>query len=447
MGYTQMKCGLTVLQVALIGVGLAFSPGASSQPAAAAATSTSPETAPETPDRISPFSPITPTGDPFGAISSSAIPLSLMPAAGGFLVGPFSVYPVLGLAQRYDDNIFLSNTNQRSSWQTIVSPGVRAEIRQPGGNVYGVTYRADVGRFWSSSADNYQDHTVVADADVIINTQARFLVRAEYLSLHDPRGATDRPIGAEPDEWRAPGVSGLFSYGTPGAQGRIDVSAGHQRKRYDNNRASTIGADRDNSFYGAVFYWRVTPITSLLFEARQTDIDYKLATSLQDSTERRYYVGATWEATAKTTGIVKAGYLTKNFDSAALTDFSGTGWEARVRWSPLTYSIFELTTQRETNESSGIGDFILSSVVYGTWTHAWNNEVRSNALVGYRTDDFKGAGATRKDKTASAGAGVTYQFRRWLNLGAQYIYTDRSSNAPGMEYERNVFMLTLGATL
>src|SRR6185503_8176166 len=111
----------------------------------------------------SPFGPITPPGDPFGATPTSALPAGVAQNAAGVRVGPGSVYPVIGVALKYDDNIFLSNANRQKSWITVISPAVRAETRAPGGHTFGVTYRADLGRFWSSSADNYEDQTVIAD--------------------------------------------------------------------------------------------------------------------------------------------------------------------------------------------------------------------------------------------------------------------------------------------
>ncbi len=448
-----MKWKLSVIRAAFIAAGLVSAqsygqspPGAPGEPGAIEGGGP-PKTSSEAPSSTNPFSPVTPAGDPFGAISTSAIPAELIPRATGLMVGPFAVYPVIGVSQKYDDNIFLSDVTKRASWITTVSPGVRAELRPPGGHLFGVTYKADIANYWNSSPDDYTDHTLLGDANVIINQQARFSLRAEYLALHDPRGSTDRAIQGSPDRWNAAGASGIFSYGTPGAQGRIDLTAGYQHKVYENNRPATFAADRDTTFYGGTFYWRVTPLTSMLFEARRTNINYRLDTSTLDSIEDRAYIGATWEATAKTTGIVKFGYLRKDFDNNLRNDSSGFGWEGRVRWSPLTYSVFELVTQKAPADSTGQGDFIMTKSVFLTWTHAWNGQVRTNALAGYRNDDYRGLFTTRSDDTASFGAGVNYQFRRWLNLGAQYIFTNRSSNVPAVEYDRNVIMFTLGASL
>ncbi len=50
------------------------------------------------------------------------------------------------------------------------------------------------------------------------------------------------------------------------------------------------------------------------------------------------------------------------------------------------------------------------------------------------------------DKTSTFGAKVSYDFRRWLLLGAEYTHTDRNSTLNIDNYKRNLFVLTVGAT-
>jgi uncharacterized protein (PEP-CTERM system associated) len=118
-----------------------------------------------------------------------------------------------------------------------------------------------------------------------------------------------------------------------------------------------------------------------------------------------------------------------------------------VRWSPLTYSAFELNTSRQTTESTGIGDTIVSSNYTVAWTHSWSSRVRSQLLAAWRNDDFRGEGVTREDDIATLGLRLHYQFRRWLRFGVEYTFTDRESNAPIFDFQRNLILFTIGATL
>jgi hypothetical protein len=395
----------------------------------------------------SPFTPITPPGDPFGLTPSTGLAAGIPPAAAGLRVGPVTIYPSIGVGVLYDDNIYASNTNKKSSFGTIVSAVVRAEMRGRGGNVYGLTYIPDVVGYGDNSADNSSTQQLRGDARLIITTRARLSLRGDYLSTVDRRGTTDRPFGTEPDKRESKGVAGVFTYGAPGARGRIDVEAGHQELRYRNNRTTTAAFDYDTTFLGGAFYWRVMPKTSLLFRARQTAIDYALSTSDLDSTERQYGIGAAWEATAQTTGTFTIGRLEKDFDAVTRRDFTGAFWTGTVRWSPRTYSTFDLTTAQHTSETTGEGDFSVSRVTFVTWTHGWTSRTTSSVQLGYRNDSYRGAGVTRDDDIVTAGAGLNYQLRRWLRLAARYDYLTRSSNNALLEYDRNIVMLTVAASL
>jgi hypothetical protein len=161
----------------------------------------------------------------------------------------------------------------------------------------------------------------------------------------------------------------------------------------------------------------------------------------------RYQVGAKWDATAKTTGIVKYGLLQKDFNNSGRTDFSGTSWDATVRWSPLTYSVFDFNTSKSTNESTGTGDFLLTQLYGVNWNHAWNSRFSTGAQANWRKDDFLGTGGGRVDKTTTLGVSVNYQWQRWLRFGGSYTMTDRTSNPNTFDYTRHLWMLTVGATL
>src|SRR5258706_10067848 len=101
------------------------------------------------------------------------------------------------------------------------------------------------------------------------------------------------------------------------------------------------------------------PRTELLAQVGHRNIDYSLSTSTQSSTEDRFLVGVKWEATAATTGTAKFGQMTKKFDSAGRQDFSGSSWDVGVRWSPLSYSVFDISSAKQTAESTGVGDAVV----------------------------------------------------------------------------------------
>src|SRR5262249_336030 len=152
---------------------------------------------------------------------------------------------------------------------------------------------------------------------------------------------------------------------------------------YTNNRATTAAADRTQPEFGGAFYWRVAPKTYALAEVRNTEIHYDLP-NIGTGEERRYYAGISWEATAKTVGTLKVGQLRRKFDNGS-PEKTTASWEGLVTWTPLTYSVFDFYTSRQTSEATGLPPtrFILSSVGGVTWTHYWSSYLNSGVGLRY----------------------------------------------------------------
>jgi hypothetical protein len=373
--------------------------------------------------------------------------LAIPTPPGGVPVGPMVAYPGVDFSISHNDNIFLTNTNTTSSTITTVTPYIRLEGKS-GADKFDVGFRYTDGRYSNNSSENYSNYTLNGNADLVFSGRVGLKLRGEHTYSHDPRGTSNRPAGPTPDEYVNQGIGGVFSYGAAGAQGRIEVDGAAYSRRYQNNRTLTDVADRDTNTYGGTFFWRVAPKTELLFQVQETDTDYSLGTSTLDSTERRYLVGAKWEATALTSGTFKIGRLKRDFNSSTRPDVSSASWDAGIRWSPLTYSVFDLNTSKATSEStSGIGDVILGTSYGLTWNHAWNSRLSSALNGNWRKEEFLGTGGGREDKTTSLGVKLTYQMQRWLKFGGEYTRTDRDSNINTSDYKKNLWMFTVGATL
>ena len=287
---------------------------------------------------------------------------------------PAYVTPYIGLAVGRDDNLFLSNTNEKASPLYIVNPGFKLDARSSN-VVFQGDYYGTLGRYTDSRDDDYIDHFAKNQLDWALDSRTFARVGLDYARTHDPRGSTDRPLSSTPDKYQLITPNATFAYGVPGAAGRIELYYSHIDKNYINNRETTASGDYERQEYGGAFYWRVMPKTYLVVEARGAQISYDL-TNIASGRERRYYGGVSWEATAATTGTVKVGRLERTSDLGA-PDFSGTSWEALVSWAPRSYSTFEFYSSRQINEASGVGRFIVSDATGANWNHSWNSYLSS----------------------------------------------------------------------
>jgi len=380
-----------------------------------------------------------------GQIGTGQAGLMTAAAKGAPIVsGGLYIYLSSALIIGRNDNVIGSANNAISSPVYSLQPEVVAELKNHGDR-YTLDYIGNYTRFADSSNDNFNHHEFKLAGDNIFDARTRLGWLAGYIKSTDPRGSTDRGLSADPDQWHAPTLAGILSYGATGATGRFEFDGSLQNKRYDNNRTTTIGSDVDLSTVSARFFYRIAPKTSLLFETKQIKSDYVLSTSTNSNTDRRLMVGATWDATAATTGIFKVGYLKKNFDSSARTDYSGLAWEGQVRWMPLTYSTVDFVTSKTPSDSTGVGDYIMNKNYNIAWTHKWTSTVGSRVNVGLVKSDF--INGARQDDLRNYGLGLTYDLRRWLRLSAEITNTNRSSTIPSNDFKRNVMLFSVEGTL
>jgi hypothetical protein len=354
------------------------------------------------------------------------------------------LYPTAFVGFGYNDNVQNAPSNTIGSYFATMSPQLVAELKHKGDRF---TALAAVNRttFSSSSPDNFTHSEFELAGDHFFTARARAGWAVGLVNSTDERGTYDRPVSVNPDRWHSTNLNGRFIYGAPEAQGRLELDLGRQDKTYDNNREYTALSDLAvNSIAGRVFY-RMGSRSLALVEVRQASANYDSALSTEDNTERRYYLGYTWDATAATTGIVKIGRMTKDFDAAGRGGFSGSSWEAALRWMPRTYSVFELQTSRSTSDTTGVGSYELNTATSLSWKHNWTQSLSSEAVIS--TLDRTYGDSTRSDSANTFSLAVDYAVLRWLKIGVDMARTDYNSNDPTAEYKRNVFMFTLNASL
>lgn len=354
------------------------------------------------------------------------------------------LYPTVFTGIGYNDNVQLTPTNTIGSSFIHVAPQLVAELKHKGDRY---TALAAVNRtvFSSSSPDNFTTSEFELAGDNYFNARARAGWAVGYVNGTDQRGTTNRTASTELDRWHTASVNGRLIYGAPEAPGRIEVDLGSRAKTYDNNRTVTASGDVTVNSVGGRLFYRLGSRSLALVEIRNDKANYSDALSTSGNTERRYYLGYTWDATAATTGIVKIGRMTKDFDAANREGYGGGSWEAAVRWSPRTYSVFELQTGRATSDASGVGTYELNTTTSLSWKHNWTKSLSSEAAISNLNRSY--GGSARTDTVNSYSLAVDYSVLRWLKVGVDLSKTDLSSNDPTAEYKRNVMMFTLNASL
>jgi hypothetical protein len=354
------------------------------------------------------------------------------------------IYPSAFVGMGYNDNLQSAATNPVGSNMVNVAPKLIFEMKL-GGDRLTALASANTISYASSSSDNTVNSEFKLAGDHYMSTRARAAWSLGQTRGTDPRGSNNRPVSDTPDRWTSNDVDGRFVYGAPEAQGRVEFDIGNRNKSYDNNRATTAISDVTTGSYAARGFYRLGTRSLALAEYRNAKANYVSNLSKESNTEKRYYVGLTWDATAATTGIFKLGRMTKDFDVAGRSGFDGDSWEAAVKWAPLTYSEVDFQTSRFTGDTTGIGLYSIYSGTNLNWSHQWNRSVSTRAGAGWLKTDY--AGTTRSDNTTTYTLAADYAILRWLKLGVDWSGTERTSNATGGGFKGNVTMFTLNASL
>lgn len=348
--------------------------------------------------------------------------------------------PSLKVAETYDDNFRAVEKSKDSSWITTIAPTfqLNADGRK---SAYQLKYTASSDTFHSSHKDNNVDHHFNADAGFDFDARNRLALNAGYHDVEETASA-DQKI--ENDKFNTKNIGGVYTYGAQSARTQIELGTNYDELRYTNGNRLNSDKERDAMALRATVFYAVAPKTKVLLEGRHTDYDYKTF-SARDSKNKALLAGVTWEATAKTTGTFKVGREKKDFDKSIFDDKSTGMWEAGVTWAPLTYSTFDLNTRRGFDEGEDNASAIKTQSTRLGWKHFWMDRVYTEAS--YARSDRKYQDIKREDNRDDYGLSVTYQARRWLDVGLGYTYADNDSDVANESFKRNIYALTFNASL
>ncbi|MGH8865656.1 MAG: outer membrane beta-barrel protein [Burkholderiales bacterium] len=369
-----------------------------------------------------------------------------------FVRGAFSFESSLGIEARSDNNIFESARNEQSSsiWQLEPRFLMRLE---PARSRVEFGYDGDYAWYDDSSDDDYDDHLLKSGAYLLLGERSGLDLVASYAYEHDDRG-TQLTQGAdpgsalfpeEPDRYTSEQYFSRYTYGVSRTRAYLSFEASTQQLTYKNNETRTRAYDRKNSYGQATFGLRIRPTVSLQLSARARDIDYDQprASGLgPDSHEDRYLLGVKWEATARTTGSVQVGRVERDFDDPGRADFSGPNWEVTIRWSPRTYSHFDLSTERYTEEPIDPQGDVTDTAIYSvSWSHEWNDRLESRMTMARLERTYQYVTGDREDQSPQYSVALIHRMRPWLRWELGFDVNARDSDIASYNYDQTIARL------
>lgn len=365
-------------------------------------------------------------------------------------LGNLQIIPSLGISATDDDNIFRSQTNEFESVIYNYRPRLLS-ILDSGPNSFSLDLQADKGEYVETDEDDYTDWNAGFNAHIELNAINTFDFNASFNDAHEFRGtgfSQGDNIPLLPDEYEETRIGGSYTIGNTDSIGRIQLSLGSYEKDYTNNFALTQFREREDDYWGATFFWNVSPRTSLLLEYRNREIEYgaTLAGTPSLNNEEEYvYVGVEWEATAATTGSLRIGQADKQFDNPAQQGSDEPSVEADLTWTPVEYSTVTFYASQVFDESQGFGNGIQRRTTGLSWQHEWSPRLSTNLNINLSQEDH--LQSLRDDDYDTWSLGFTYSVARWLDIGVDIGREDRASNAPGLTMDRGYAAFRIDASL
>jgi hypothetical protein len=368
----------------------------------------------------------------------------------GVRAGSFLIIPKVELGTTYDDNVFATENNKEGDFLFQVLPTVvvqsdfsRHQLR--------FTTGADVGRYADQTSENYIDYFVTGAGRYDITGDSSVSTNLAYRQLHEDRGDSDSPnTASEPVEFTRSNAELAFQQRFNRVTGRVAIGA--ENEDYDDVSSITGTTldqdDRDRWAYSAMgqvgydLYPGYQPFVR--FTYTRTEYDEGIVKPNSDTYEA--VVGTTLDLTNLLTGEIFIGYLARSYDEDAFSNFTGLAYGLK-----LDYAVTQLTSisgniSRGVEEGFSVTPNPRDRTTFQVGVdHELLRNVVLSALAEYQMDDYQNT--NQQEDFYLLQAGATYNINRNFYLRGTYSYSTRDSNVPGNDYERNLFLLRVGAQL
>ncbi|MBT3806663.1 MAG: outer membrane beta-barrel protein [Desulfobacula sp.] len=397
-----------------------------------------------------------PGGQTEGAISSD-----ILGAEGGGIFHPFII-----LEELYTDNLFATNSNKKSSLISTITPGIwlvfpgnkvkqlqidttitsagglhLSRVKPEGGTRRYQTYFLYSPEFVFISEYSKHDH-INHKAEALFQYNLNFGLSFDLIGIFNAReeisgdGLSDTLYRHQDNL-----IDFITTYDPPSQKFKIQLSLSN----YGLDYKETIVSDRDRNdiSYGIALFYKFWTKVDLFTEYNYSDIKFDSAI-INDSIENRYYAGANWEITDKTNGIVKLGYIQKDFNSPAVKDQDGISFELRLQHELNAKRSIQATGYRKFHESDMAGaSSFLSTGADVTLGQKFTEKWSASLSMFYKRNEYNGF--NRNDDVLGIAPAIKFEPRDWMFFDLGYLYYQSSSNY--VFYDFDINQIYLRATL
>lgn len=347
----------------------------------------------------------------------------------------------------YDDNV-LRRSIASSDRAIKFLPEVKLKSLY-GKHQFYFGYNGGFTSYSDNSSLNYDDHNLSLGALFDHSRQFNSEFQLTYQDKIEQPGTTNAYstlVTNEFNQFSNKNALARFFYGSRKSIGQFVLAVDVDDREYSNNQQEFRNVERKR-LIGTMFY-NLGLKTRVLFEARVAAFDYtpELQIADQSNHENTYFAGVEWQVTAKTSGIFKIGYQSKDFEKQQFSDVTGLSYILNMDWSPYSYTQINVGARRETKESAelGVGGFLDTSYSIMA-SHEMSAKTEVFASYFSSKEDITSF-LGRTDRRAKINMGIAYRLNSWLIMQLDYRHQKRESDIELLKFSSNAVELSFSST-
>jgi hypothetical protein len=379
----------------------------------------------------------------------------------GLRLGSFIVKPAADLSERYDSNIFGTNSNARSDFITALDPELHIGSNWSS-NAVNFDARGDFQKFISHSSEDQANGDFRASGRLDILRGQYLEGAAEYRTDHEARYSAESQATAAqaggfsryPTQYSV--LGGRFSYVYAPTRLGFAVDGTVDEYQYSNEPinggGTAINDDRNRAEFS------LSPRVSYELETGTRIFGQVSGNSRQyntkfDATPNHYQRSSTGYAAIGgvqlnqggiISGEVFAGYQDQRYDDARLSDNAGLYLGGSLLWNVTRLTSLRFIASRSVQEtiltgSSGFWDTEFDARA----EHELLRNVILNADIIYGLNQYQGI--NRNDNMITADAGARWKFNPNFSAGILALWQNRSSTQSVNSFDKQVLMVDVRA--
>jgi hypothetical protein len=352
-------------------------------------------------------------------------------AFAAFPVGDGEAFLTGTVGYKYDDNVYLSNTNAKATGVATFTPGVSVEFGADALAKNILTLSEQFIRYTSASSQNnelFQANYTGTYSD----TKSTIDLAASY--AENAQNNRDARLNGVIVENTLTSVNPKFEW-TLSPKTSFDVAT-----LWENNNYKTTGfSDRTSWSIPANFYYEVAPKLKASVGYRHRSDDQQGAA---DGTDEFYNLGAKGEFTPKLTGSFNIGYnerTTKSFGTTRSSKDSSVGIISNFNFAFSEKTQFRASIGND-YQNGGTGATQQMLKIGGGVTSALSQQLTIDASLDYSKNDY--LVGSRSDDLWNTKIGATYKYNKYVNLKGEYTYQNNASNSAGSDFKGNTFAVS-----